>query len=124
MSERPVVIAEVTFLRNEEGGRKSTPTLNVGKYMPHIVVQNPEVREAVVDDDRVCRELYQGIRFMDGPTDYRLGEAVLVELDLMYFPDHGYDNVIPGATFTIREGWKIVGFGRVRSRSEPTRGSA
>lgn len=94
MSERPVVISEVTFLRPEDGGRKTAPILNVGQYMPHIVVQDPQVREAKIDDDRVCRELYQGVRFIGGPTDYQLGQVARVELDLMYFPKHEYDNTL------------------------------
>src|SRR2546428_10062651 len=67
MSKRAAVTAEVTFLRTADGGRKTAPILNSGKYMPHIVVQDQAIRKAIVDEDRVCRELYQGVRFIDGP---------------------------------------------------------
>ena len=119
MSKRAAVTAEVTFLRTADGGRKTAPILNSGKYMPHIVVQDQAIRKAIVDEDRVCRELYQGVRFIDGPADYHLGEAVCVVLDLMYYPNHLYENVLPGASFTIREGWTIIGFGSVKARTDP-----
>ena len=38
----------------------------------------------------------------------------------MYFPLIRYEDVVPGATFTVREGGRIVGFGRVESRTDPT----
>jgi hypothetical protein len=31
----------------------------------------------------------------------------------MYWPGEKYEQLIPGATFTVREGPKIVGFGQV-----------
>ena len=34
-------------------------------------------------------------------------------LRLMYWPDEPYDELLPGATFTVRGGPKIVGFGKV-----------
>jgi hypothetical protein len=57
MPDRPLITAEVTFLRTEEGGRAQAPTFNVpARYMPHLVVQGREVRKAIVDADRVIRE--------------------------------------------------------------------
>jgi hypothetical protein len=46
------------------------------------------------------------------------GDSAEVSLALMYFPDDAYDEVQPGATFTLREGPLIVGFGVVLSRSQ------
>jgi len=46
------------------------------------------------------------------------GESAEVNLALMYFPEETYDEVRPGATFTIREGSLIVGFGVIESRSQ------
>ena len=40
-------------------------------------------------------------------------------LELMYHPDLPYSDVQPGATFTVREGGRIVGHGVVLSRTEP-----
>jgi hypothetical protein len=37
----------------------------------------------------------------------------------MYWPDEDYSNIVPGATFTLREGPKVVGFGKVLSKKPP-----
>lgn len=37
-------------------------------------------------------------------------------LNLVYYPKHPYIDVIPDKTFTIREGRKIVGFGKILKR--------
>jgi hypothetical protein len=36
----------------------------------------------------------------------------------MYFPEYPYEEVQPRATFTVREGPLIVGYGVIRSRAE------
>jgi len=87
--------------------------------MPHIVVQAPDVRSAIIDSDGVCREPYQGVRFLQGPDGYQLGVAANVSLELMYYPDDRYEDVEPGATFTVREGKRVVGYGQVENRTDP-----
>lgn len=116
---RPSVKAVVTFLTTEDGGRQIPPNLNSGIYRPHIVIQSPDVRAAIFDADGVSRETYQGAVFVGGPGDYRLGASVQVSLELCYFPDVPYDDVVPGATFTVREGHRVVAHGQIESRSEP-----
>ena len=37
----------------------------------------------------------------------------------MYWPEEKYEELVPGATFTLREGSKIVGFGRVLPVGHP-----
>ena len=115
---RPSADAVVTFLTTEDGGRRTPPDLSSGIYRPHIVIQSPDVRAAIVDDDGVCREPYQGVVFMGGPSEYRLGAPTRVSMELCYFPDVQYDDVVPGATFTIREGHQVVAHGHIESRSE------
>jgi hypothetical protein len=118
--DRPHITAEVTFLRTEEGGRVQAPTFPArGRYMPHIVVQGRGVRRAVIDADRTSREPYQGVAFLEGPSGYRLGESACFVLELMYYPNHRYIDVQPGATFTVREGPKIVAHGVVLTRTDP-----
>ena len=120
MPDRPFVNAEITFLRTDEGGRMRAPVFNVrSRYMPHIVVQSREVRHAVVDADRFCREPYLGVAFVEGPSEFRLGETASFVLELVYHPDVRYDDVRAGATFTVREGPKIVAHGVVLSRNDP-----
>ena len=48
------------------------------------------------------------------------GDTADVKLALMFFPEYPYDEVQPGATFTVREGPLIVGYGVVRSREMET----
>jgi hypothetical protein len=42
-----------------------------------------------------------------------LGVEHAVTLQFLYHPDVDYTALAPGATFTIREGHKVVGFGSV-----------
>jgi hypothetical protein len=44
------------------------------------------------------------------------GDTAKVKLALMYFPEYPYDEVQPGATFTVREGALIVGYGVILSQ--------
>jgi hypothetical protein len=51
---------------------------------------------------------------------YVPGQTVEVTLALMYYqePDILYEDVVPGATFTLREGARIVGYGTVLSKAQ------
>ena len=80
--------------------RESFPNLNSGIYRPHIVIdgtteylgiefESSELKEFDKEDKAVIRSLYN--------------------LDM-------YENLIPGASFTIREGRKIVGKGKIESK--------
>ncbi len=60
-------------------------------------------------------ELYVGVAFVGGPEELKPGETAEVELAFMYYPNPMYDAVRTGATFTIREGPTIVGYGTVLS---------
>jgi hypothetical protein len=53
--------------------------------------------------------------FVGGPEIMNPGETSRVGLALMFYPDEKYADVRPGATFTVREGSLIVGFGTVLS---------
>jgi hypothetical protein len=55
--------------------------------------------------------------FVEGPDAIEPGETAEVGLALMFFPNDSYSEVQPGATFTIREGSLIVGFGVILSRT-------
>jgi hypothetical protein len=115
MAHVPAIEAEVTFLLAEEGGRPQAPGPPFARYMPHLVVQAPEVREAAIVDNRPVEE-YLGVCFTDGPADYRQGEPGRFWMDLMYYPASLYEDLQEAATFTVREGHRIVGYGRVLKR--------
>ena len=119
-SRPPDFEAEVRFLTADEGGRRTPPNFTgPHQYMPHIVVQPREARTAVVDEHGVGTELYEGIEFIERPADYRVGTPGIFVFDLMYYPQHRYPSVQPGATFTVREGAKIVAHGVVKLRGDP-----
>jgi hypothetical protein len=106
----PSVQAELTLLADLEHPRWP----NRARYMPHIVIGDPQQREA-----RMCghtlTERYLGVLVVDAPDEMMPGKTDQVTLRLMYWPEEKYDGVKPGATFTLREGPKIVGFGQVLS---------
>lgn len=118
---QPLVIqVEATLLPYEEGGRAQVPVFDDGgRYMPHLVVQAPNVRNAVVVDGNVIVEDYLPVAFVSGPSGYVAGKCGRFAVELMYYPEIGYEALEEGATFTIREGAKVIGFGAVISRPTP-----
>ena len=119
--QQPRITAQITFLPPSEGGRETLPTdFSSGRYRPHVVVGDPKQRKAVLVNN-VAQEKYLGVAFVAAPSNVLAGEPVVVELALMYWPNVSYDSLIPGATFTLREGPHIIGFGSVRTA--PTNGA-
>jgi hypothetical protein len=113
MPEYPQIEAEVTFLSEFERGRMTLPSdLSTRAYRPHIVVGDPNQREAVIRGNEIQEE-YLGVVFLAGPERLEFSKPTRVQLGLLYYPNVRYDSLVPGATFTIREGARIVGFGRV-----------
>lgn len=120
MPALPTITAEVVFLPREEGGRAQLPEFGTTSYyMPHLVVQSRDVRRVVIDADGVGREDYLGVAFVECRARLKYGEAARVELELMYHPSVSYEALQPGATFTVREGGRIVAHGVVLSRGDP-----
>lgn len=118
MKPCPFIRVHATFLTQNEGGRQQTP-LPCGKpnYRPHIVMQPADVRVAIVEQDRSCREDYLGVELIDGPAELHAGQSAELTFSLMYHPQIDYSAVVPNAEFTIREGSRIIGFGTVISNS-------
>src|SRR4029077_106954 len=108
----PVVQATVTLLREFTRGRRG---LSSGAYRPHIVMGPQTQRVAIRDGDQFT-ENYLGVMFVGGPDTLEPGGTAEVKLALMYFPEYPYQEVQSGATFTIREGPLVVGYGVIRSR--------
>ena len=118
---QPRIKAQITFLPASEGGRAELPTdFSDGKYRPHVVVGDPNQRKALLVNN-VAKETYLGVAFVNGSSDVVAGQSFSAELALMYWPNVSYDSLIPGATFTLREGPHIIGFGTVQT--EPTNGA-
>ena len=116
--DAPMVMVRATFLSAEEGGRESLPAFGPDPwYKPHIVIQSPQVRKAAHDTNGMGCEDYLGVIFVDGPQDYQVGQEAEFLVKLMYWPEVDYSAVVSEATFTIREGGTIVGFGTILSRA-------
>ena len=86
--------------------------------MPHIVVGDPSQREAKTSGNTIT-EHYLGVLVTDAPDEMAPGATAEITLCLMYWPDENYGEVLPGATFTVREGPTVVGFGRVLTEITP-----
>jgi hypothetical protein len=85
--------------------------------MPHIVIGDPGQRQAQIRGNTTT-EHYLGVLVADAPDEMSPGGSAEVTLYLMYWPEEKYAGVVAGATFTLREGPKIVGFGQVLSDIE------
>jgi len=112
MVKVPIVEATVTLLSELSHGRR---LLTTGQYRPHIVIGSESQRVAICNGNRMT-ENYLGVIFVGGPEEMTPGETADVKLALMYFPEEPYNEVQPGATFTVREGPQVVGHGVIRSR--------
>jgi translation elongation factor EF-Tu-like GTPase len=108
----PAIEAEVTFLKIEEGGRATPLRLEPGSpfYMPHLVIGDPKVASPAGK--------LLGVAFRRAPLTVAPGDTIKVRMDLMYHPQVDYRELVPGATFTVREGPRIVGHGRVVKRED------
>lgn len=115
MEDLPTIRASVTLLPELEKARVITH----GQYRPHIVIGSPSQRSAIVDG-RVLKELYQGVVFVNQSLVLQPGDTAEVIMALMYYPHNLYADVVPGATFTLREGASVVGYGSVLARAQPT----
>ena len=112
MTRPPTITASVTFLAQAEGGRSKCPK-DSPLYRPHLVIGNPNHRVALTDEHGDGVEHYLGVQFTGKGTDLVFGVEHKVTLKLIYHANVDYSALREGATFTIREGGRIVSFGRV-----------
>ncbi len=112
MGSKPTVLAQVTVLLPSEGGRR-LDAVDSPLYRPHIVIGDPDQRIVLVDRNGNGTEDYLGVQFVGDDRVLQSGIAHQVTLSLMYFPEVDYSAVTADATFTIREGSQVVGFGKI-----------
>ena len=102
----------MTFLSEQEGGRQN-PAFDSSAYRPNIVVGNPSQRVPITGPDgRTSTEDYLPVVFGGDGKKLTPNEAFAVELAL-YWTGCNYRKLTTEAEFTIREGGRIVGFGKV-----------
>lgn len=104
----PLVRARVTLLPEMKAPKFGAS----GTYRPHLVLGPIEQRSAILDGHTLIED-HLGVALVGGPEMIYPGETAEVELALMYYPNVTYAGVQAGATFTVREGPVIVGFGTV-----------
>lgn len=118
---REFIEAEAVILSPQEGGRSAPLSASAyqGYYRPHIVLESRDVRKARIEtrgSQRHVTDEYLGVAFWSGPDPVPTAAAFTVTMLLMYAPHPAYVRVVPGTEFTIREGARIVGHGRVLRR--------
>src|SRR5688572_4476737 len=113
MREAPTISTVVTLIPELEGPRLISP----GAYRPHIVI-GPTTQREPITRGRTLVEDYLGVVFVNQECLLVPGEEAEITMALAYHPEVSYAAVIPGATFTLREGPRIVGFGKVLSRAQ------
>ncbi len=97
--------AKVAIRFFEDGGRKSPVDLNSHQYRPHF---------KLLEDDELL-----GVEFIQGShAPVKPGESAYAIVRLLYYPEVNYSKLIEGTEFSILEGAKVVGHGRVISRYE------
>ena len=96
-----VALFEVTFLSEDEGGRKSLPDLLEGGYMPHLLVQgSPQL----------------GVRFLPADDgEFVAGIPAVVAMEFLYEPNIAYAPLKTANPIAIVEGGvKIVGWAQAK----------
>src|SRR5262245_47908792 len=105
--KRPQIEVEITFLPSDEGGRTNLSETMEG-YRPHFVVEDPGRPQSEVSGDA-----WLGVQFLAAPSRWQFGVAQRTRVELLYFPSVDYRPLTSGREFTIREGARVVGRGRV-----------
>ena len=99
---QPRITAKITFLGASDGGRDVLPAnLVSGQYRPHIVIDPNQPTAVAIDNPE---ETHLGVAFENVPAQILPGQPFLADLVLIYWPNIKYEGLVPGATFTIREG--------------------
>lgn len=104
----------VKFFAENNGGRVQLPEdlLSVGTYRPHFVVGNPDQIKALLNKNNIGNEDYLGVVFTSQKGALKEEKEIEALVTTLY-PEVDYSGLVSGATFTIREGQKIVGNGKV-----------
>lgn len=108
------VTLKARFFSSDEGGRSTLfpDMLSKGIYRPHLVVGDPDNKIAEKDSDNKLIEDYLGVEFISQSSSLVADKDIIAKVRLIY-SGVDYSALTKNATFTIREGGKIVGNGIV-----------
>jgi hypothetical protein len=118
-SRKPVLRCSVIFRSELDGGRSqplAAGALKSRQYRPHFVLGPLNQRYAQIGPGNTLIEQYHGVLIEDGPDQFAAGEEIEVKARLMFWDEtrnSEYAGFTPGATFTVREGVRIVAHGQV-----------
>ena len=125
------IIDTELYLYSESNGGRHSPILgrtDRSFYRPHIVIGDPAQKVAIYktneEEKKVSDELYLGVQFRSTPDHEYLPteEKIRVTMELSYLGRVDYTKAIEGATFTLREGGRVIGYGTILNRmKEKTR---
>lgn len=117
VESQPRIVADIVMLNSSEGGRNHGIEIDAeSRYMPHLAIDDRANRAARTDSNNQSTEHYMGVLFEPpiSRDDPATGSG-RYPLRLMYYPSVDYATLRTGATFTVREGGRIVGHGIVIS---------
>ena len=106
------VEAVVSFLSPVDAGRLR-PARDHRQYRPHLIVHDLDNERAAQDSEACDEGQCLGVSFSGDGRLLRPGVPYTVRLILLYHPAIDYGQLRPGATFSIREGPRTVGHGKV-----------
>ena len=117
VESQPRILADIVMLTASEGGRNRGIEIDAeSRYMPHLAIDERSNHVARTDSNNQSTEHYMGVQFEPALsiTDPATGSGQY-PVRLMYHPRVDYTTLRTGATFTVREGGRIVGHGVVIS---------
>ena len=91
---------EVEFFSKDRGGRDFLPSFSGSKYRPHLLVEGRPKDE------------YLGVIFLPQEGKPIFNSAIKATIELV-FEKIDYASLKPGVTFSVMEGGKKVGAGKV-----------
>ena len=112
---RPWSEARVVPVR--AGWRRSAANLAVGGYRSLVILGRYETLppHPKSQTEAEAAGLF-GVELRYGPSEVRPGETTTAQLAVLVY-DRGCERLKEVREFTLLEGWKIVGHGRVRDRT-------
>ena len=104
---------EVRFLNTEEGGRRSPANLADGRYRPLVILGFHDTLPPLPTSEAEAEKAgLFGVMLVEGPPEVPPGSNAVAELLVpMYEP--GYERLKAAQEFTLLEGPRIVGHGRL-----------
>jgi hypothetical protein len=103
---------ELTFLPTDRGGRRSSVNLADGRYQTVIIAGLHDDELSETDAMGKGKHLLFSAGFAHGPESVLPGSSARAVVYALLYPE-GLRDILEEKQFTVCEGWKVVGHGRV-----------